>query len=87
VHDVFEQEPALAEGLQSCPTVHIASASTWTRDGMATLAACNVAAVLQGQRRGSGEGSSDFLEGEVVPDRSPSILNAADLRAVDPFPL
>lgn len=49
--DVFEDEPAMKPGLADCPNAvivpHIASASMWTRSGMATLAAANVAAHLQ----------------------------------------
>ena len=45
--DVFEDEPALKPGLNELDNVvivpHIASATSWTREGMATLAACNVA--------------------------------------------
>ncbi|KAI8469678.1 MAG: hydroxypyruvate reductase [Monoraphidium minutum] len=41
--DVFEHEPAMAPGLADMPNAvivpHIASASMWTRSGMATLAA------------------------------------------------
>jgi hydroxypyruvate reductase 1 len=50
--DVFENEPALAPGLAELPNAvivpHIASATEWTRQGMATIAAENVAAVLRG---------------------------------------
>ena len=80
--DVFEKEPEMAEGLTGIPNCaivpHIASATTWTREGMATLAACNVAAVLQGYGcEDSGE-IGHFLDGDV-PRKAPSILNAADL--------
>ena len=80
--DVFEKEPEMAEGLaeiSNCAIVpHIASATTWTREGMATLAACNVAAVLQGYGcEDSGE-IDHFLEGDV-PQKAPSILNAGEL--------
>jgi hydroxypyruvate reductase 1 len=48
--DVFEKEPELAQGLADLENVvivlHIASATKWTREGMATLAACNVAGSL-----------------------------------------
>lgn len=51
--DVFEHEPVLAEGLSQLPTVivtpHIASATTETRATMATMAARNVIAFLQGE--------------------------------------
>ena len=50
--DVFEDEPLMAPGLADCPNAvivpHIASASLWTRGGMATLAAANVAGRLRG---------------------------------------
>jgi len=50
--DVFEDEPAMKPGLAECKNAvivpHIASASLWTRGGMATLAASNVAGLLQG---------------------------------------
>ena len=80
--DVFEKEPEMAEGLAGIPNCaivpHIASATTWTREGMATLAACNVAAVLQGYGYEASGEIGDFLEGDV-PRRAPSILNATDL--------
>jgi glyoxylate reductase len=52
--DVFEHEPAMAEGLRDCENAvlvpHIASASTGTRDRMATMAAENALAHLRGER-------------------------------------
>jgi glyoxylate reductase len=52
--DVFEHEPAMAEGLRECENAvlvpHIASASADTRDRMATMAAENALAHLQGKR-------------------------------------
>jgi glyoxylate reductase len=51
--DVFENEPAMAAGLAECPNVvlvpHIASASTDTRNRMATMAAANALAHLKGE--------------------------------------
>lgn len=51
--DVFENEPALAPGLQELENVvitpHIASATNTARDGMAVLAAENLIAFLKGQ--------------------------------------
>ena len=48
--DVFEREPAMQPGLAELDNVvvvpHLGSATTWTREGMATLAAANVAAIL-----------------------------------------
>jgi len=50
--DVFEHEPALAEGLAECEsavlTPHIASASTETRSAMSTMAAESILATLGG---------------------------------------
>lgn len=51
--DVYEDEPAMAPGLAECEHVvlvpHIASASTDTRDRMATMAAANAVAHLRGE--------------------------------------
>ncbi|MCH7225495.1 NAD(P)-dependent oxidoreductase [Haloferula sp. A504] len=80
--DVFEEEPAMAPGLADLDNVvivpHIASATVWTREGMASLAAANVAAILQGQPVWDGEGVLDFLEG-TPPAAAPSIVNAKEL--------
>ncbi len=52
--DVFEDEPALADGLPDLPNVvlapHIGSASIETRTAMALLAADNAIAILRGER-------------------------------------
>lgn len=80
--DVFEDEPAMKPGLAELDNVvvvpHIASATVWTREGMSSLAAANVAAILQGFPVWPGDDISPFLEGEV-PQAAPSIVNAADL--------
>lgn len=80
--DVFEEEPAMAPGLAELDNVvivpHIASATVWTREGMASLAAANVAAMLQGHPVWGSDDVLPFLEGEV-PAAAPSIVNAADL--------
>jgi len=51
--DVFENEPAMAEGLTSLPNVivtpHIASATEGTRSKMSEIAAANIIAVFEGQ--------------------------------------
>ena len=51
--DVFEREPEMAPGLAACDNVvlvpHIASASTDTRERMATMAAANALAHLDGR--------------------------------------
>jgi len=80
--DVFEDEPALKPGLADLPNVvivpHIASATSWTRTGMATLAAGNVAAILQGFPVWEDAEIGVFLEGDP-PKAAPSILNAKEL--------
>ena len=52
--DVFEREPAMAEGLAQCDNAvlvpHIGSATIGTRDRMATMAATNALAHLRGER-------------------------------------
>ena len=80
--DVFENEPALAAGLAELPNAvivpHIASATVWTRGGMATLAACNVAGILQGFPVVRELDVHEFLEGEF-PHKTPSIVNREEL--------
>jgi hydroxypyruvate reductase 1 len=80
--DVFEDEPAMKPGLAELDNVvvvpHIASATVWTRQGMATLAAANVAAVLQGYPLWNRDDVLPFLSGDV-PRAAPSIVNAVEL--------
>jgi hydroxypyruvate reductase 1 len=80
--DVFEDEPDMKPGLADLDNVvvvpHIASATVWTREGMATLAAANVAAILQGYPVWKDPDITSFLSGEA-PKAAPSIVNAADL--------
>ncbi len=80
--DVFEDEPAMKPGLAELDNVvivpHIASATVWTREGMSSLAAANVAAILQGYPVWDGDDITPFLEGEV-PRAAPSIVNATAL--------
>ena len=80
--DVFEDEPMLKPGLVDLENVvivpHIASATGWTRQGMATLAAANVAAILHGYPAWQKSDITPFLEGDT-PRAAPSILNADDL--------
>ena len=51
--DVFENEPSLAPGLAALPNVvippHIASATLWTRNQMAEIAAKNLIDALEGR--------------------------------------
>ena len=80
--DVFENEPALASGLAELDNVvivpHIASATRWTREGMATLAACNVAGILCGYPLWDQPDTRPFLE-DAPPLAVPSIVNAREL--------
>jgi len=83
--DVFEEEPEMKPGLIDLDNVvivpHIASATLWTRSGMATLAAGNVAARLMGYPAWNQPDILEFLE-ENAPKASPSILNAQELGIV-----
>ena len=80
--DVFEDEPTLKPGLGDLENVvltpHIASATSWTRQGMATLAASNVAGLLAGYPAWNRPDILPFLETES-PQAAPSILNAEAL--------
>ena len=82
--DVFEDEPKMKAGLRALKNVvivpHIASATSWTRQGMATLAASNVAAILTGKPVWSDSNNVlPFLEGKA-PQAAPSIVNAQELK-------
>eukprot|EP00879_Flechtneria_rotunda_P023532 GHRR01024895.1.p1 GENE.GHRR01024895.1~~GHRR01024895.1.p1 ORF type:complete len:241 (+),score=81.64 GHRR01024895.1:1060-1782(+) len=83
--DVFEDEPAMKPGLADQPNAvivpHIASASTWTRSGMATLAAANVAARVQGFPAYNKPDIIPFLDQPIssLPQAAPSIVNAQDI--------
>ena len=80
--DVFENEPELAGGLRDLENVvvvpHIASATRWTRQGMATLAAGNVAGFLSGYPVWDPSDMQPFFE-DPAPRAVPSILNARPL--------
>ena len=80
--DVFEAEPAMKPGLAELENVvivpHIASATFWTRTGMAVLAAYNVARILDGYPVWQDSDVLPFLD-DNPPKAAPSILNAKDL--------
>ena len=57
---------------------HIGSASLWTRDGMATLAAANVGGILMGYPVWNRPDIKAFLSPDP-PKAAPSILNATEL--------
>jgi hypothetical protein len=56
----------------------ISSTTRWTREGMATLAASNVAGLLEGYPVWNRPDIRSFLEDDL-PQAAPSILNADDL--------
>ena len=81
--DVFEDEPKMKPGLSRLKNVvmvpHIASATGWTRQGMAILAASNVAAILRGWPVSTDPSRIlEFIEGKT-PRAAPSIVNAKEL--------
>jgi len=81
--DVFEHEPDVEPGLLDLPNVvaipHLGSATGWTREGMATLAATNVAATLQGWPVWSDPDDIGVFLSRTPPAAAPSIVNARDL--------
>ncbi len=80
--DVFEDEPAMKPGLSECRNIvmvpHIASATVYSREGMATLAASNVAGMLQGFPAWNKADISGFLEGDF-PKYAASVVNANEV--------
>jgi len=79
--DVFEDEPELKPGLSELDNVvivpHLGSATIWTRQSMAILAAGNVAGILLGYPVWKGENVLPFLE-EDPPKAAPSIVNSKE---------
>ncbi len=71
-------KPGLADLDNVVMVPHLGSATSWTRRGMASLAACNVAAILSGHPVWSGAEITPFLEG-TPPKAAPSIVNAREL--------
>jgi hydroxypyruvate reductase 1 len=84
--DVFENEPALAPGLAGLDNViivpHIASATRWAREGMAVLAACNVAGILAGYPLWRQSDILPFLDDDP-PHAIPSIVNTDALETLN----
>jgi hydroxypyruvate reductase 1 len=80
--DVFENEPDTAPGLLELPNVvgvpHLGSATRWTREGMATLAARNVAGLLSGWPVWGDADVAAFLT-SGAPQAAPSVINAHEL--------
>ncbi len=81
--DVFEAEPAMRPGLSELDNVvivpHIASATRWTREGMAILAAANVAGILSGYPVWSDQTNILPFLGQEPPQAAPSIVNANEV--------
>jgi len=79
--DVFENEPELKPGLSELDNVvivpHLGSATIWTRQSMAILAAGNVAGILMGYPAWKGENILPFLE-DNPPEAAPSIVNSKE---------
>ena len=81
--DVFEDEPAMKPGLKELANVvivpHIASATSWTREGMAILAASNVAGILNGYPAWPDPNNILSFLGDNPPQAAPSIVNAREV--------
>ncbi len=81
--DVYEAEPDMAPGLAGLDNAvivpHIGSATGWTREGMAVLAACNVAAILRGYPAWRKTQNIDPFLGDDPPRAAPGIVNADEL--------
>ena len=81
--DVYEAEPDMEPGLAGLDNAvivpHIGSATGWTREGMAVLAACNVAAILSGYPAWPKTKDIDPFLGDDPPAAAPSIVNADEL--------
>lgn len=80
--DVYEDEPKMKPGLAELENVvlapHLGSATTWTREAMAVLAATNVAGVLMNYPLWPGSDYERFLDPQP-PRAAPSILNGREL--------
>lgn len=81
--DVVEDEPEMKPGLSDLENVvvvpHVASATRWTREAMATLAALNVAAILRGWPVSADPTRIPEFLTDAPPEAAPSIVNAEEL--------
>lgn len=81
--DVFEDEPAMKPGLSDLSNVvivpHIASATRWTREGMAILAASNVAGILSDYPVWHDPHDVLPFLSDDPPKAAPSIVNAQEV--------
>jgi hydroxypyruvate reductase 1 len=82
--DVFENEPFMYKGLVDLDNVvvapHIASATKWTREGMAKLAALNIKGVLENYEFSKSNHISSFLS-QNPPKAIPNIVNSEVLNS------
>lgn len=80
--DVFEKEPVIYEEIKQLPNItiapHIASATRWTRENMAKLAALNIKGVLEGYPLWDQGNIEPFFESDP-PQAIPSIINRSVL--------
>jgi glycerate dehydrogenase len=83
--DVFEFEPAINEDFKKLFNVtmapHIASATRWTRENMAKLAALNIKGVIEGYPVWEKGNIEPFL-GDAPPRAIPSIVNKSVLKQI-----
>lgn len=81
--DVFENEPSINKDLKKLDNVtvtpHTASATRWTREAMAILAALNVKGVIEKYPIWERKSVEPFLQ-ESFPKAIPSIINAQKLQ-------
>ena len=78
-------KPGLKELENVVIVPHLGSATIWTRQGMATLAAANVAGILLGYPVWQYTDIGPFL-GKDLPRAAPSIVNAKEL-GLPPLPV
>ncbi len=80
--DVYEDEPEMAPGLAELENVvlvpHIGSATRWTREGMAVLAARNITGILNDYPVWNQEDMIPFLQPDA-PAAAPGIVNQEQL--------
>ena len=80
--DVYEDEPALAPGLDQLDNVvlmpHVGSGTLWTRTMMALIAARNIVGILKGFPVWHHDDMKQFLDDDP-PEATPSIVNAREL--------
>lgn len=79
--DVFEKEPVIYDEIKQLPNItiapHIASATRWTRENMARLAALNIKGVIEGYPVWDAQIESFFKSDP--PKAIPSIINQSVL--------